>query len=78
VAPPHQRWWALLSDGHISFYDGERYYLRMITDEAELARLEEHQLWCHPCLDIVEATQDYVDAIRVGLLNTSQPSGGFW
>ena len=35
---------------HIAEDDLERYYLRMVTDEAELAPLEEHLLWCGECL----------------------------
>ena len=53
---------------HLSDEDLERYYLGMITEEAELAPLEEHLLWCHECLDRAEAAQEYVDLMRVSLL----------
>ena len=53
---------------HISDHDLERYYLGMVTDEAELAPLEEHLLWCTWCVERAEQTQDYVDAMRVGML----------
>jgi hypothetical protein len=54
--------------------DLERYYLGMITDEAELARLEEHLLWCHDCIHRAEAAQDHVDVMRVALLRGVRPS----
>ena len=57
---------------HISSHDAERYYLGMVTTEEELAPLEEHLLGCHGCLDLVEGTEDYIDTIRLGLLNTSE------
>jgi hypothetical protein len=46
----------------------DRYYLGMLTDEKELAPLEEHLLWCVWCVQRAEKTQDYVDAVRVALL----------
>jgi hypothetical protein len=45
---------------HISDHDLERYYLGMVTDEAELAPLEEHLLWCTWCVERAEETQDDV------------------
>ena len=54
---------------HISDHDLERYYLGMVTDEAELAPLEEHFLWCARCVERAEQTQDYIDAFRVGMLD---------
>jgi hypothetical protein len=36
---------------HIEDYDFERYQLGMVKDEAELAALEEHLLWCGACVD---------------------------
>jgi hypothetical protein len=56
---------------HISDDDLERYYLGMIKDEAELAPLEEHLLWCHECVDRAEAAEAFVDAIRVALLRAN-------
>jgi hypothetical protein len=54
-----------LSDpGHIDDHDLERYHLGMVKDEAELAALEEHLLWCNACVDHAEATARYVDAGR--------------
>ena len=50
---------------HISDHDLERYYLGMVTEESELAALEEHLLWCTSCVERAEETQDYVDAMRV-------------
>ena len=51
------------------FAHKERYYLGMVTREEELARLEEHLLWCHSCVERAEETQDYVDTIRVASLS---------
>ena len=42
-------------------------------EEGELAVTEEHLLWCQPCLDTVQDTEDYVDTIRVGLLCINGP-----
>jgi hypothetical protein len=53
---------------HISNTDLERYYLGMIPDGPELAGLEEHLLTCGECVDRAEETQDYVDAIRAGII----------
>jgi hypothetical protein len=53
--------------GHISDHDLERYCLDMITEEEELAPLEEHLLWCHSCVERAEEAQDYVDLIRRAL-----------
>ena len=50
--------------GHISDHDLERYHLGMVTDEAELALLEEHLLWCGCCIDLAEAAAQYVDTVR--------------
>lgn len=44
--------------GHISGHDLERYHLGMVTDEAEFARLEEHQLWCGTCIDRADARRE--------------------
>jgi len=59
---------------HISDHDLERYYLGMVTNEDELERLEEHLLCCPPCVERVEETQDYVNAIRVAATMTFHPS----
>src|ERR1035441_1210692 len=50
--------------GHIDDHDLERYHLGMVTDEAELAALEEHLLWCGACVARAEATARYVNAVR--------------
>lgn len=57
---------------HISDHDLERYYLGMVTAEVELAPLEEHILGCPRCAKRAEDTQDYVDAMRCGIIQ-----GGF-
>lgn len=48
---------------HISDYDLDRYCFGMVTEEEELAPLEEHILCCPSCAE--EEVQDYVDGIRV-------------
>ena len=58
---------------HISDHDLERYYLGVITDEAELPPLEEHLLSCHRCLDRIELVEAGVDMIRVALLRAGEP-----
>ena len=52
---------------HITDHDLERYHLGMITNEAELAPLEEHLLACPACAERAEATARYVDAIRAAI-----------
>ena len=53
---------------HISDHDLERYYLGMVTDEAELAILEEHILACASCAERADEAQDYVDAMRAAAI----------
>ena len=53
-----------MEERHISAEDLERYYLGMVRVEADLARIEEHLLWCHKCLDRMEHTERYIDAVR--------------
>jgi len=56
-----------MSEEHIEDHDMERYYLGMVTEEEELAPLEEHILGCSLCAERADETQDYVDAIRIAL-----------
>jgi hypothetical protein len=58
-----------ISVAHLSDHDLERYYLGMVTDEAELASLEEHLLACAECMERAEETEEYVDAIRRAMLD---------
>lgn len=53
---------------HISDHDLERYYIGMVTSEAELAPLEQHILACAACAERAEETQDYVDAMRAAII----------
>jgi hypothetical protein len=55
---------------HIEDADLERYSLGLVTNEVELAAIEQHLLWCPSCIDRAEASDRLVDAIRAGL-NTS-------
>ena len=58
--------------GHICHHDLERYHLGMVKDEAELAALEEHLLWCGACVDRAEATARYVDAVRAAACDSAE------
>ena len=53
---------------HLSDHDLERYHLGRVTDEAELARLEEHYLGCPECAKRAEESAGDVDAIRAGII----------
>jgi hypothetical protein len=53
---------------HVSDHDLERLHLGMVKDEAELAALEEHLLWCSQCIDAAEKVDQYVDAMRVSII----------
>jgi hypothetical protein len=53
---------------HVRDDDLERYYLGMITDEAELAQLEQHLLACPQCVDRAEESDAYVDAMRAAII----------
>jgi hypothetical protein len=52
----------------IADLDLERYHLGMVTDEAELAPLEEHLLACPKCVERAEESASYVDTIRAGII----------
>ena len=53
---------------HIADHDLERYHLGMVEDEADLAPLEEHLLWCSKCVERAEESADYVDALRAAII----------
>jgi hypothetical protein len=53
---------------HPSDEDLERYYLGLVTEESELAALEEHLLVCHACIERAKDAQNYVDAMRRGII----------
>ena len=53
-----------MNGNHLTDTDLERYYLGMMTDEAELPALEEHLLACPACVARAEASDEYVDAVR--------------
>jgi len=52
---------------HPTDNDLERYHLGQVQDP-ELARLEEHLLWCQSCLDRMEATEWFIDLVRRGVV----------
>ena len=58
--------------GHIGDHDLERYHLGMLKDEADLAALEEHLLWCGTCVDRAEAAAQYVDAVRAAACDSAE------
>ena len=49
--------------------DLERYYLGMVTEEPELAVLEEHLLSCPDCVARAQHTERFVDRMRAALLD---------
>jgi hypothetical protein len=53
--------------GHIDDHDLERYYLGMVTEAAEIDRLEQHLIACKECALRADETQDYVDVIRAAI-----------
>jgi hypothetical protein len=69
--PPHEHCATILVQmawQHILNEDLERYYLGMVTDESELASLEEHLLACPSCVDRAEEAENYVDALRAAII----------
>ena len=62
-----------MSEKHLSDHDLERYYLGLIKDEAELAKVEEHILCCSACVERAEASDSYVDVMRRALLAVNDP-----
>ena len=57
---------------HICDDDLEGYCLGKVTDESELALLEEHLLACPSCVGRAEESLNYMDAIRATII-----AGGF-
>lgn len=53
---------------HISDHDLERFHLGMVQSDAELAKIEEHLLWCSDCTDAAEEVAQYVDTIRAEII----------
>jgi hypothetical protein len=53
---------------HLSEHDLERYHLGMVTDENELAALEEHYLSSPDCAKRAAESATYVDAVRAGIV----------
>jgi len=52
-----------MTNSHISTDCLERYHLRQLR-EPELGIVEEHLLWCHECLNRMEATELFIDLVR--------------
>jgi hypothetical protein len=57
----------MTDDGHITDRDLERLILGTITDEAELAPLEEHLLLCAECIERAEETRKYVGTMKTAM-----------
>jgi hypothetical protein len=53
---------------HLSVDDLELYYLGMFPEGPELDAFEEHLLACPKCVDLANASDAYVDAIRAGIV----------
>ena len=60
-----------MSTEHLTDHDLERYCLGMITQEEELASVEEHLLCCPHCVGRAEETQNYVDLMRAAIIRGS-------
>jgi hypothetical protein len=54
--------------GHVSDQNLEHYHLGMVTNEANLATMEKHLLWCRTCVDRASEISDYVDAVRAAVI----------
>jgi hypothetical protein len=63
----------MTDDGHISDHDLERFILGTITDEAELAPLEEHLLVCAECIDRAEETREYIGTMKAAVARLGVP-----
>ena len=61
-----------MSGEHLTTDELEAYYLGKVVSEIDLARIEEHLLWCHQCLDRIEAVERFIDMVRAGAV-----MGGF-
>jgi len=59
---------SLNSSVHVSDHDLERYYLGQIVSEDEVARVEDHLIGCGECAERAAEAQDYVDAMRRGII----------
>ena len=57
----------MTDEGHISDHDLERYLLNMVTQEEELAPLEEHLLVCGQCIERAEKNEECIESIRAAL-----------
>ena len=64
MASSNRTEWDFSTRGHVLWDRLERYHLGIITDEPELARIEEHILSCPQCAERAEEAADYVDAMR--------------
>jgi anti-sigma factor RsiW len=51
---------------HFSDDELEQYCLGRLSDPV-LARVEEHLLWCHKCIDRATASDRYIDALKAGI-----------
>jgi len=60
-----------LNAEHLSDHDLERYYLGTVTEEEELAPLEEHILSCAWCAERADEAQHYVDRMRAAMCQGS-------
>jgi hypothetical protein len=63
----------MTDDGHIPDHDLGRFILGTITDEAELAPLEEHLLVCAECIERAEETREYIGTMKAALAGLNVP-----
>lgn len=54
----------VMDSKHVSDRHLELYYLDKVTEDVELASLEDHLLECRFCADRAHTIEDYLDALR--------------
>lgn len=57
-----------MSDEHISDDDLERYWLGTVTNQDELAAINDHLLLCSACMERAEEIRDFVILIRKAII----------
>lgn len=53
---------------HVSDHELECYHLGMISEESELAEIEEHVLSCPECAERAGQAAEYVDTLRAAII----------
>ncbi len=53
---------------HLFDHDSGCFHLGMVTEEPELARIEEHCLGCSRCAELVEEVGAFVETVRTAMI----------